>query len=289
MQIVANTLLTFSIYALIGMGFYLLYRTHKFLNVGHGAMIAIGAYVTYALSLYAFGDSVWGLVGAMVCGAVGAGIVGLIFDLIFYRILRKKKRSSLMMLVASFGLLIIVECIISLLFTSQYHVVDTAESFAKLFHIAGASVTLIQIVSVIAAIVGLVCVLLLIKKTTFGRAVRAVSDDADVAVIVGIPVEKVLLGVSFLAAFLGGLAGGFVGIDTGILPLMGFAVFLKAVVGDIVGGLETYWGPILGALLVAILENVVVLLFGAEWRDVAVYVMLLVFLLFKPQGIIRAK
>jgi branched-subunit amino acid ABC-type transport system permease component len=271
------------------MGFYLLYRTHKFLNLGHGAIIAIGAYSTYFFSEKVFGFSVGGLVCALIVGVLVAGVVGILADLWVYKTLRDKKRSSIMMLVASLGVSFIIQSAIAIGFTSQYHVVDTGEHFAALFHVGGAAVTLVQIVSLVVAVVVIAVLFFVLRKTTFGRSVRAVSDDTEVSVIVGIPVPRILLSVSFLSAALAGLAGGFIGIDTGILPLMGFAVFLKAAVSDIIGGLETFWGPILGALLVAVLENVVVLLLGTEWRDVAVYVMLLIFLLWKPGGLIRAK
>jgi len=289
MQIIANILLTFSLYAIIGMGFYLLFRTHKFLNLGHGSMITIGAYTVFALSHSIFTDSIAGLAISLILGGLIAGVCGVILDVCLYRLLREKKRSPLMMLVASLGVSIIIQSIIALIFSSQYHIIDTSENFSYLLHIFGAGVTLIQVVQFGVGVLLLAGVILVLRWTLFGRAVRAVSDDAEVSKIVGIPVGQVLIGVSFIAAGLAGLAGGFTGIDTGILPLMGFALFLKAVVCDIIGGLETYWGPILGALIVAVVENVVVIWLGAEWRDVATYTLLLVFLLFKPQGILRAK
>ena len=128
-----------------------------------------------------------------------------------------------------------------------------------------------------------------VTKTTFGKAFRAIADDTEVSAIVGIPVQKILIIVAGIASALAGLAGALSGVDTGILPAIGFALFLKAVVGDIIGGLESYWGPMLGALLIALLENIVVFYFGGEWRDVAVYILLLVFLLLRPKGILIAK
>src|SRR4051812_12232817 len=100
MQILANILLTFSLYLLIGIGFYLLYRTHKFLNLGHGAMITIGAYMVFLFSHHVFTDSAFGLTLSLISGALIAGGIGVLLEITLYRVLREKKRSPLTVLVA---------------------------------------------------------------------------------------------------------------------------------------------------------------------------------------------
>jgi branched-chain amino acid transport system permease protein len=241
------------------------------------------------LSQKFLGTTVLGISISIIIAVIVAGIIGMIVDTTLYRLLRNRKQSSLVLLVVSLGLMTIVQNVIALGFTSQYRVVDTAESFSRVFQITGGSITLIQIVSIVTAIIVAIGFYFVILKTNFGKAFRAVSDDADVSAIVGIPVERVLVMVTGIAAGLAGLAGAFIGTDTGILPTLGFAVFLKAVVSDIIGGLDNYWGVVVGALIVAILENLVVFKLGAQWRDVAAYTLLLVFLLVRPQGILTAK
>lgn len=289
MQLVLNILLSFATYSIIGLGFWMLYKTHKFFNLGHGAFVTIGGYGVFLLSQKFLGTTVLGISISIIIAVIVAGIIGMIVDTTLYRLLRNRKQSSLVLLVVSLGLMTIVQNVIALGFTSQYRVVDTAESFSRVFQIAGGSITLIQIVSIITAIVVAIGFYFVTLKTNFGKAFRAVSDDADVSAIVGIPVERVLIIVAGIAAALAGLAGAFIGTDTGILPTLGFAVFLKAVVSDIIGGLDNYWGVVVGALIVAILENLVVFKLGAQWRDVAAYTLLLVFLLVRPHGILTAK
>jgi branched-subunit amino acid ABC-type transport system permease component len=289
MQLVLNILLSFATYSIIGLGFWMLYKTHKFFNLGHGAFVTIGGYCVFLLSQKFLGTTVTGISISIVIAVIVAGFIGMIIDETLYRLLRNRKQSSLVLLVVSLGLMTIVQNIIALGFTSQYRVVDTAESFSRVFQIAGGSITLIQIVSIITAIIIAIGFYFVILKTNFGKAFRAVSDDVDVSAIVGIPVERVLLMVAGIAAALAGLAGAFIGTDTGILPTLGFAVFLKAVVSDIIGGLDNYWGVVVGALIVAILENLVVFKLGAQWRDVAAYTLLLIFLLVRPQGILTVK
>src|SRR5258708_3904698 len=137
MQVVANILLTFSLYALIGIGFYLIYRTHKFLNLGHGSMITVGAYMVFLFSHHILKDSIFGISLSIIIGAVITGLLGLVLDIILYRKLRDEKRSPLTIMVASLGVSIILESIITLLFTSQFHTVDTSGHFAVLLHFFG--------------------------------------------------------------------------------------------------------------------------------------------------------
>jgi len=267
----------------------MLYKTHKFFNLGHGAFITIGGYAVFLLSQKFFSTTVSGISISIVLSVLIAGILGMVLDAVLYKLLRNRKQSSLVLLVVSLGIMTIVQNAIALGFTSQYRVVDTAESFSRVFQVGGGAITLIQIVSIVTAVIIAIGLYFVIAKTNFGKAFRAVSDDADVSAIVGIPVQRVLLIVAGIASALAGLAGSFVGVDTGILPTLGFAIFLKAVVSDIIGGLDNYWGAIIGALIVAVLENLVVFKLGAQWRDVAVYLLLLVFLLVRPQGILARK
>jgi branched-subunit amino acid ABC-type transport system permease component len=222
MQLVLNILLSFATYSIIGLGFWMLYKTHKFFNLGHGAFVTIGGYCVFLLSQKFLGTTVTGISISIVIAVIVAGFIGMIIDETLYRLLRNRKQSSLVLLVVSLGLMTIVQNIIALGFTSQYRVVDTAESFSRVFQIAGGSITLIQIVSIITAIIIAIGFYFVILKTNFGKAFRAVSDDVDVSAIVGIPVERVLLMVAGIAAALAGLAGVFIGIDTGILPMLGF-------------------------------------------------------------------
>jgi len=126
---------------------------------------------------------------------------------------------------------------------------------------------------------------LALKYTLFGKAVRAISDDEEVSKIVGINTEKIMGRVFFIGSAIAGVAGIAVAFDTGIQPTMGFSLLLKGVIAAIIGGIGNVYGGILGAFLLAAIENLGAWQFSGEWKDAVAFVVLIIFLLFRPKGI----
>ena len=207
MQIILNSLISFSVYSIVGLGFWMLYKTHKFFNLGHGAFIIIGGYAVFLLSQQIFGVTVLGLSISIVLATIVAGILGMFIDTTLYRTLRKKKQTPLVLLVVSLGLLTIIQSLIALGFNSQYKVIDSTSSFSTVYLIGSGSISLVQIISILIAIVVSVGLYFVVTKTTFGKAFRAIADDTEVSAIVGIPVQKILIIVAGIASALAGLAG----------------------------------------------------------------------------------
>ena len=127
----------------------------------------------------------------------------------------------------------------------------------------------------------------LLRYTRFGRAVRAISDDEEVAKIVGLNTSKIVAGVFFIGSAVAGLAGILVGFDTGLEPTMGLSLLLKGVIAAIVGGVGNVYGGVLGALLLGFVENFGIWKISGEWKDAIAFGLLLVFLLFRPRGILQ--
>ena len=157
----------------------------------------------------------------------------------------------------------------------------------RIFNIFGGSITQTQSVILISAIAVFAILVLLLKYTVFGKAVRAISDDEEVAKIVGINTDKIIGRVFFIGSAIAGLAGILVGFDTGIEPTMGLPLLLKGVITAIVGGIGNIYGGVLGAFLLGFLENFGIWKISGEWKDAIAFALLILFLLFKPQGIIK--
>ena len=122
----------------------------------------------------------------------------------------------------------------------------------------------------------------------FGKSVRAVSDDEEVAKIVGINTERVIGWIFFIGSAVAGLAGILVGFDTGIQPTMGLNLLLKGIIAAIVGGVGNIWGALLGAILLGFVENFGIWKISGEWKDAIAFVLLILFLIFRPKGIIKS-
>ena len=132
--------------------------------------------------------------------------------------------------------------------------------------------------------VGLV---LLLKYTMFGKAIKAVSDDEEVAKIVGINTNKIISYVFFIGSAIAGLGGILVGFDTGIEPTMGFALLLKGVIAAIIGGVGSIYGALIGAFLLGFVENFGIWQISGEWKDAIAFILLILFLIFRPRGIMN--
>jgi len=128
---------------------------------------------------------------------------------------------------------------------------------------------------------------LVLKKTMFGKAVSAVADDEEVAKIVGINTNKIIGMVFFIGSMIAGLAGIFVGFDTGIEPTMGMSLLLKGVIASIIGGIGNIYGGVLGAFLLGFVENFGIWKISGEWKDAIAFGLLIIFLLFRPSGILK--
>ena len=282
-QLIINSIIAGAIYSLVALGFNFIYGATKFFNLAHGVMAAIGGYavfyfgITLGLDIYL----------SVAIGVLLAGLIGYGSDKLVYLPLRKRKASNMVLLVASLGVFTALQAIIAILFTSQFQVLYRNIASQRIFNIFGGSITQTQSVILISALVVFVGLALLLKYTVFGKAVRAISDDEEVAKIVGINTDKIIGRVFFIGSATAGLAGILVGFDTGIEPTMGLPLLLKGVITAIVGGIGNIYGGVLGAFLLGFLENFGIWKISGEWKDAIAFALLILFLLFKPQGIIK--
>ena len=282
-QLIANSLIAAGTYALVAMGFSLIYGATKFFNLAHGAMAAIGGYAAFFLLNQFSGLNV---VVAAIISILFTGLCGYILDRVVYLPLRKRKASTMVLLVASLGAFTIIPAVIAMLFTSQYQTLSLSVA-GTVYSIAGASITQTQIIIIASAICVLIFLSLLLKKTMFGKEIRAISDDEEVAKIAGIHTERIIGWTFFIGSAVAGLAGVLIGFDTGLEPTIGLQILLKGVIAAIVGGIGDIYGALLGALLLAFAENFGVWKISSEWKDSIAFVVLIIFLIFRPQGIMK--
>jgi branched-subunit amino acid ABC-type transport system permease component len=282
-QLIINSLIAGSFYALLAMSFNLIFGATKFFNFAHGAFAVIGAYTTFYLKIQLGLNSIL----AVILGIISAGIFALIFEkLIFFR-LRQKKSKPLIVLVASIGLFSLIQAVIAILFTSQFKTLNPPANSPKIFTLLNGTFTDLQLLlfaTTVLVFFGFIC---LFRFTRFGQAITALSDDEEVAKIVGINTNQIIAGVFMLGASISGMVGIFIGHDTGIEPIMGLNLLLKGIIAAIIGGLGTVTGGFLGGFLLGLVENFGIWKISGEWKDAIAFGLLIIFLLFRPQGIIK--
>jgi branched-chain amino acid transport system permease protein len=279
-QLLLNGLNAGALYALVAVGFTLIYRTTKFFNLTHGAMVTVSAYTVFYLATHGLGLYLAGAIGVLVAGSVGFAL-----EKIVYLPLRRRRASNMVLLVASLGGLTMLQAAIAMLFTSQGKVLESG--IPPIYDVFGGVVTLTQVQIMVSAIAITVALSLVIKYTRFGEAVEAISDDAEVAAIAGIRTDRVIGYVFFIGSAIAGLAGFLVGIQAGIDPRMGMGLLLKGVISAIVGGLGSLRGAFLGAFVVGLVENFGIWKLPTVWKDAIAFGLLIAFLLVRPRGILR--
>jgi len=284
-QLIMNSLIAGAIYMMIALGFNLIFSTVKFFDLGYGALTAVGGYSVFYLSNM-LGFNVW---LAILVGLIVAGLIGFFIDKLVYKQLRKRKASSMVFLVASLGVFTAIQAIIAILFSSQFQTLSQNNANEKIFQFFGATVTGTQIIIFVSGLLVMSILGIILKTTKLGKAIRAVSDDEEVSKIVGIDSDKIIGKVFFIGSMIAGLAGILVGFDTGIEPTMGFSLLLKGVIASIIGGIGNIYGGVLGAFLLGFVENFGIWKISGEWKDAIAFSLLIIFLLFRPNGILGKK
>jgi len=291
-QLIVNGIIAGAIYALIALGFTVIYRTVKFFHFAHGVVYTVGAYICYSVVSYwllVVGHlNILGWVVAVLLGIVGAGMLGVLIDRLVYYPLRKKKASNMIFLLASFGVFILIQNLIQLIYGAQILTLRTGP--VKEGHqFLGAVITDIQILILVVSCLLLVILWLFVQKTKLGKAMRAVSDDSITASVVGINPEKIIF-VSFaIGSVLAGIGGILISLETNIEPTMGFNALLKGIIASIIGGIGSIPGAMLGGFFLGIAENLGIWKIQAGWKDCIAFVILIIFLLFRPGGILGSK
>ena len=192
------------------------------------------------------------------------------------------------MLVATLGILLAFSALIVVVFEPTSR--PLPETFGnEPWNIGGATIKGFNVFTIGVAIVGFLALLWLLKMTTFGRTVRAIGDDEEVAKVVGINTTVVIAIVFFIGAVFAALGGLLSGHDTAIQPRMGLFLLLKGWIASVVGGIGNLYGAILGGFILGMLEQFGIWDLAGEWRDVVSFVVLILFLSFWPAGILPRK
>jgi len=284
-QLIANSLIAGGIYALIALGFNLVYGATKFFNLTHGSMAVIGGYSVYFL---------YKLTGvnfylSLVLGVVITAICGYLLNCVVFAPLRRRHASNLVLLVASLGAFTIIQALIAIFFTSQFQTLNHNNTQQQIYQIGPAFITGTQIIIIISALIIFIGLLLILRYTLFGKALKAIGDDEKVTQIIGINTNRIISQTFMLSAAIAGWAGVLIGLDTGLEPAMGMKLLLKGVIAAIVGGIGNIYGVITGAFLLGFLENFGIWKISGEWKDAIAFILLIVFLLVRPQGIFKKK
>ncbi len=304
-QLFRNGLVLGSLYALIALGYTMVYGILKLLNFAHGDVYMVGAFLGYGVLTRLHGPlslSI-GIVPAVALmfavGMGGSGVLGVAIERFAYRPLRNAPRIA--PLITAIGVSFFLENSVQLLtngFQYTYDPFDLGkkgnEEFGPLYHtvftVDGNPVTVVQIFVVGAALVLMAALVLLVSHTKFGKSMRATAYDREAASMMGIDTDRVIAITFFIAAMLAGAAGVMFGLYLGVTYyFMGFLAGLKAFTAAVVGGIGSIPGAMVGGLLIGLVESFAIGYVGGQWSDICVFGILILFMLFRPAGLLGSR
>ncbi|HEY3365129.1 MAG TPA: branched-chain amino acid ABC transporter permease [Symbiobacteriaceae bacterium] len=284
LQQVLNGITQGGTYALVALGYTLIFGVLEIINMAHGEIFMIGAMTGY----FFVTKLGWGLVPGLAAGMVGAALAGAVLEFTALRALRRKGVTNLAPLISTIGLSLVLQN------TMVRAIGGEPRSFRVplgngMLHFGPLMITTAQAVVLLISVVLMLALQWTLSKTKLGRAVRAVSENPETASLLGVNVSGVVLATVMLASGLGGAAGVLVGISyVSVSAVMGLSYGLKGLAVIILGGLGNVKGAVAGGLLIGILEALTVAYggpTGAAYKDAVAFGFLFLILVLRPQGL----
>jgi branched-chain amino acid transport system permease protein len=299
-QLLVNGVTLGSVYALVALGFSLVYGILKLLNLAHGDVLMVGAFIGWGVIGWLGGAqdpnvAVWILLVLMILAAMaGCGVLGVAIERFAYRPLRRAPRIA--PLISALGVSFFIQNSVLLLFGADFR---SYESFDLVDVEVGISwgplnVWIVRLVVIGAAFAMMAGLWLLVTRTKLGKAMRATAVDREAAAMMGIDVDRVIVKTFFIGSALAGAAGVLVGLVFGsINHFMGFGYGLKGFTAAVVGGIGSIPGAMFGGLFIGLAEALSVGYIedftrgrlGSAFSDLVVFGILILFMLLRPQGI----
>jgi branched-chain amino acid transport system permease protein len=277
-----NGLTQGSLYALIAIGFVIIFGTMNLVTFAHGEVYMVGAFVG------AFAMTLWHLPWfvALAMGMAAAWVLGFLIEKVAFRPLRTA--GHMPPLLITIGLSIILKDLAVVLFGAENRPVPSI--YEQTVRVAGVQVSVLQLVILGLAAFLFLVLHLLIQGTKIGRAMRATAQDHEAASAMGVNVNRVFSIAFSLASCLGGAAGVMIGIYyNAVYPTMGGTAGLKGFAACIFGGLTSIPGAILGGIIIGVVENLTVQFLASGYRDVVAFLVMVIVLVLRPQGLLGRK
>ncbi|MBN1535875.1 MAG: branched-chain amino acid ABC transporter permease [Anaerolineales bacterium] len=290
-----NGLTIGSFYALVAMGYSMVYGVMKLINFAHGDFFTLGSYIGYAILVFGSGwvtrtFGIWGgVVVALIGAMIGLGVGGLIVERVAYSPVYKAGRLPLV--VSALGASIFISNGIMAIWSPRFQAYpQTSIPTGSLLLFGDVHITYIKLVTIIVswALMGLIYYV--VEKTLFGSAVRATALDRETATLMGINFQTIILFVFSVGPALGALAGVFAGLNySRIIFTMGWGYGLKAFTATIMGGIGNIPGAMIGGILLGLLEALFEGFVSGQWKNVFVFLILIIILIVRPTGLIGEK
>ena len=280
LQQIINGLSLGSVYALIAVGYSLVYSILLFSNFAHGGFLVVGGYACY----YLLTQQGYGIVLASAGAILASGVVAVLTERLAYKPIRERTSMTLYLLIASMGVSIVIENIFVIVVGGRFRALPQDTFPSGVFSLGGGvTVNASDILSLAVAVVFLGALQLFLSRTRWGLAIRAAACDLRTAGLMGVNVTLLIGIVFFVAGLLAAVGGIFLSAKYSLYPQLG-NITIKAFIAAVIGGLGSLPGAVLGSLILGLAEMLTAGFVSSQMRDMVVFSMLVVMLLVRPAG-----
>ncbi len=278
-QQIINGLSLGSVYALMAVGFALVFSILKFSNFSHGSVIMLSAY----LGLWFSNRFDVGLFPTLLVCMIGGGTIAVIIEKIGFKPIRDKNGPLIYLFVSSIAISMFLQYLMTALLGGRFFMYRPLLKSSS-WRFAGITIPIVNLAMLAASIVALVFLLYVLYRTTIGIAIRAAATDLSTPNLLGININMLISITFFISGALAGIAGLFLGMSLNVYPQLGGLV-LKAFVATVVGGLGSLGGAVIAAFLLGLLETMITAYIGGAVTPMVSFTVMILFLLFKPEGV----
>jgi branched-chain amino acid transport system permease protein len=291
-QLTVSGLALGSVYALIALGYTLVYGVLQLINFAHSEVFMLGGFGGLLLvrGLGVTSPSGWTSVLLVTVGVLGGAVAGAVtafmLERVAYRPLRRRGAPRLAFLISAIGASLLLLNLAGKEFGRFNNPMPPLYTSGKVFSVFGADVNTNQVVVAGAALLMLIALDRIIAKTRLGMGIRSVAQDAEAASLMGVDINQVITRTFVLGGLLGGAAGFLYGIQFGVQFNMGFSAGTKAFTAAVLGGIGNVRGAVIGGLVLGVSENLGVSCVQSAWRDVIAFLILVLVLMVRPTGLL---
>lgn len=268
-----------SILALGAIGVSMIFGILRFAHFAHGDLMTFGAYIGLAF-ITVTGAPLW---WALPAGMLGAAVLAVIIDQTVYRHIRKT--SPVILLISSFGMALILRSLVQLIWGSNVY--NYGGGIQRPWFIGEIAIVPNHVWILLAVILIVAALHLFLTRTRLGKAMRAMSDNMDLALVTGIPAERVILITWLLGGALAAAAGVLLGMDSRLTPTMGWNILLPVFAAAILGGIGRPYGAIAGGMVIGMAMEISTLFIDPAYKPAVAFIIMVAVLIVRPQGIFR--
>ncbi len=277
-----------SIYALIALGYTMVYGILKMINFAHADVYMIGAFAAYYAARFMGSDlqpGITTLIFLLVVAMVSCSLLGMAIERLAYRPLRQSPKLNV--LITAIGVSLFLQYGGQVVFGANPEVFPNVLEDSVLFDAAGIQLKTFDITVLLVSVIAMLALQFIIYKTKLGKAMRAVSSNSSVASLLGVNPDRIITMTFVIGSALAGIGSVLVGMKyPKIEPLMGMMIGLKAFVAAVLGGIGSVGGAVLGALIMGLSEELVVAYISSTYRDAFAFGILIAILIFRPAGLL---